>query len=208
MNIGRTDCIWLADSVCRILGNWRIAGHPEPSHACIKRVDGLCLSITETDKGGRNKLMVKVYFDFDASLNGLNKEYVSRQDDDTRSISCQTDPRSVASAIQSRLLPAAEQTYFRLKAKCEEKEHAAQHRRQVLADLAAAIGARVHADYDPSSQSYKDGEVTYKRGEFWLDMRCNHDGDAFALKGYCNFIPVDLMCRLIPVIEQWWAEQQ
>ena len=66
--------------------------------------------------------MVKVYFDFHASLNGLNKGYVSVQDDDTRSINCQTDPRSVASAIQSRLLPTAEQTYFKLKAKCEKCE--------------------------------------------------------------------------------------
>lgn len=211
MNIGNTDCAKLAERVVELLGDWHVVGELEAWCARIARADGLCLWITEAETRGRTaaKPMVTVSFDFHASLNGLNKGYVSVQDDDTRSINCQTDPRSVASAIQSRLLPTVEQTYFRLKTKCEKCERDAQHRRQVLADLAAAIGERVRGGDDAAMSGDREGYVIYKRGAaFQLEIRYTGYENSFHLKGYSNYIPIDLMCRLIPVIEQWWSEQE
>ena len=49
---------------------------------------------------------------------------------------------------------------------------------------------------------YREGYVIYKRGEaFQLEIRYTGYENSFHLKGYSNYIPIDLMCRLIPVIE-------
>ena len=51
--------------------------------------------------------------------------------------------------------------------------------------------------------------MIYKRGAaFQLEIRYTGYENSFHLKGYSNYIPIDLMCRLIPVIEQWWSEQE
>ena len=205
MNIGKVNCQELAYNVCSILGNWRVTS-PESKEnwgASITRADGLCLWITETKTSGK-KPMVEISLDHRKSIPGIDNDFVLHAD--SHSVKCEGNPTAAASAIRVRLIQDAEQAFFKLRDEKETKDRQTRYCVQVLADLGQAIGYPPRGRDGEVERGY--GRVNYERGGLSLDIEFTNYKGAFDLKGYCNRIPIDLMHRLIPVIEAWHAEKK
>jgi len=196
----------LASGVANILG-WYVLGDANESRASIVRGDHMVLRINERrDKKPR----VNVYLDV-SDIRGVT-QYVTNQASTNHSVHCSPTVQAIVSAIMTRLLPGAETTYYEIVADCERQEFERREKVRIMEELAQRLGTRVSGSggYEQRTRELiqqGEGEVNYRLNGLSLDFKASGDGRSFHLHGYVNYIPVDLMWRLIPVIEQWQAEK-
>ncbi len=196
----------LARSVARLL-DWRLTDGASIWQAEIQRADGLAITIADRSK---KKPVVDVY----VNLNGMKgvspgqvKEISTKY-----SVLCTPNVSAVVSAIRSRILPEADADY---RAVIENINHA-EHIRLTKIAIMEELAWRLHTEVQGSGGYEQrcrelieqgEGEISYHLNDLWLYFKASGDGRSFRLTGYTNSIPVDLMWRLIPVIDAWQAEQ-
>ena len=116
---------------------------------------------------------------------------------------CTHDAHAIVRTIEQRLIPTAMPVYTEFLNDIDKATRTKARQLRELQDLASVFGTTVRM-----GETYRtdvDPHFGITMFDLTLDFEAGNRG--FALKGYCNSIPVDLMMRLVPVINAWHAEK-
>lgn len=205
-----TTTLELAHAAARKLGGWTVSecitrgGELDEDDAYLESPDKDCVfRVSETQKGKTVRLNVWLDTKFiEPKVEHANEVKASRE----HSESCVATSVALAGLI-GRMFPAARVCYTEIRQWTIARDLEKKHNIAAAKKLAEAFGVRVAKPIEQYGQENHGDyiEVSVRQGDLLLHLLAS--GDSWLLKGFSNHIPMDLMDRFLPIIQEWIKEQ-